>query len=1725
MRLLAVLLTVAMLCGMLPVVASAQEPVEASKEISKKSEAIIEADIWDKIESFEDDNIVATRGDPITAADYAELSHEIEALVKQSETYVEDSIVRNGDFFTWETSEGIVCGYSPELRFKTRNNAETGEDKIETKSYATKASPSSKDVYLIAPYYGYDSSFTDQYKNEANSIANATGGEYKLYSGTNATISNIATAMQNGGVVIFDSHGITDYSSGEDYVSRANSSYLCLKSSTGITSADMSAVSGTYGTYYHAFNGGSSTYCVDGTAIKNHMSKAAPGTILWMAICLGMATSGLCTPMRNAGVEVVYGYSQSVSFTGDYKYETYFWNKMKAGSDVKTAIAYMKSASGSNWDPAYASYSLSSAKANYVAFPIVVSDQDTYPGQGKVDAVQTVNSTYKLLESGSSGSGSGSGSDSGSSGSGSSGTSETYTLVTSASNLTAGDYILIAAANGSYSGSYSYYALTTEQDGSYATMQSSGLSFTSLPTSVTCDTDSASYFVYTLKGNANGFTLSNTNGTLEGGSDSDGVYLYYGNSTTWKASYNSSSKGFQLTGDGAYMALRDDISTMGTNGTPMFATSSSAGTTVMHMYKRGGSGTTSCSHSSTSTSTTPATCTSAGSTTVTCNSCGTVVSTTTIPATGHNITYTSNGNGTHALYCSNCNGTGTADCTYSNNVCTYCGYNNSNSGSTTTETISFKLVTSASELTAGEYLIMATASGAYAGDYGYYIMTTTADGSYAILQGVGLNFDSLPTGLRLDASAYNTYVWTGKGSTSGMSFKTASGSYLTATSGSTSLTLSNTSSNWTGSYSSSKQGFVFTSLSRYLALRDDTSTQGENGTCAFSTVSGSNGNVYMHMYKRVDSTAACSHSSTYTSVVSASCTEAGETLVICNDCGETVSSTPIPATGHSTTTTTTAATCTTDGKTVETCKTCGKTIKTTTIPATGHSTTTTTTAATCTTDGKTVETCKTCGKTIKTTNIPALGHAYTYAENGDGTHTVGCVRCSYNKVEVCTLSGDTCNSCGYVQVPELPAVELTEGRYVVAAYVNGEYYAMSNAFASKIDGTVVTVFDGKVLAEDAIDYVITLTETEGGWIIEGLDGSYLKYNSGTNLAKTSESYVWTITPGANGTWRVAAQTDGRALVFRAKTYNQFGGYSTSNVTVGSAEYFDIEFLPIDGEIVEPELPECIHSNTETLETAPTCTEAGVVTVICADCGEILGTTDVPALGHDYSYVGNGEGTHTGTCGNCGDTDNDSCTDPEGVCDICGADNTPEAPELPVIDLEEGRYVVAAKVNGVYYAMSNSFASKINGSEISVVDGMVSEADAEGYVITLISTEEGWLIQGPDGTYLKYNSSTNLANSADPYAWSISEGTNGTWRIAAQTEGRGLVFRAKTYNQFGGYSTSNCSAGSAEYFDMELLPIGETPTEEIRPEIFDVNIRHSLNLASDISINYVVATNQLTSFTDLYLVVDVPTYVGNTFTGNRKITLRPELKGNYYYFTLEGMTAVHMNDMLRATLFASKDGELYASEVDVYSIGTYAYNQLDNSNADRDLRVLCAELLRYGSKAQLFKNYRTDDLVDETMTEEHKSLLVDLANVAFGNNNRVLDDLTEPAVTWGGKSLDLNTKVVLRMVLDLSNYTGNMEDLSLRVSYVDIQGVERSFEIKDYEVYDLSRNFYAFNFSELKAAELRTVVSVAAYEGDQQVSATLQYSADTYGNGKTGALLVACQALMAYSDAAKVFFMK
>ncbi len=323
-----------------------------------------------------------------------------------------------------------------------------------------------------------------------------------------------------------------------------------------------------------------------------------------------------------------------------------------------------------------------------------------------------------------------------------------------------------------------------------------------------------------------------------------------------------------------------------------------------------------------------------------------------------------------------------------------------------------------------------------------------------------------------------------------------------------------------------------------------------------------------------------------------------------------------------------------------------------------------------------------------------------------------------------------------------------------------------------------------------------------------------------------------------------------------------------------------------------------------------------------------------------------------------------------------------------------------------------------------------------------------------------------------------------------------------------YENGSCICGAVESTD----PIIDST----------IAINHTLNLASDISIHFAVRTELLADYVNHYLICEIPVYEGNTQTGSRTVTIEPVLQGSFYYYTLQGLTAVNMGDQVEATLYMTRDGKTYCSNADRYSVSAYAYSQLGKDTAAKELKTLCADLLRYGSMAQTFKGYRTDSLCDSAMTEAQRAYLTDLDAVTFGNTAVESPDMDAPSVTWAGKVLDLNSKVTVRFVVNAAAYLGDPADLTLEVLYTDYAGKEQRKVVSDPVPYGSAGN-YAFSFDGLLAAELRTVLCVTVYEGGIPLSNSYRYSADTYGNGKTGALLDLCKALFAYSDSAKAYF--
>ena len=432
------------------------------------------------------------------------------------------------------------------------------------------------------------------------------------------------------------------------------------------------------------------------------------------------------------------------------------------------------------------------------------------------------------------------------------------------------------------------------------------------------------------------------------------------------------------------------------------------------------------------------------------------------------------------------------------------------------------------------------------------------------------------------------------------------------------------------------------------------------------------------------------------------------------------------------------------------------------------------------------------------------------------------------------------------------------------------------------------------------------------------------------------------------------------------------------------------------------------------------------------------------------------------------------------------------------------------------------------TEFTADQKQILSLPAEALILTLGGQEGQWTLANSAGRLLGATALKKLAWDEGSTTWNISvEGENATVYNTNKSYGRFLYNagspRFTTYTSSTGTSMLlpqlyMQKGGATTYYTTELEGASTEPTV-----VTGLKLGHTLNLASDISVNYAVATSLLQDYDSYYLECVLPVYEGNTLAGSRSVIVTPVLKGNYYYFTLLGVTAVNMNDTITATLHLTKDGAEFVTEAEEYSVATYAYAQLAKASASDKLKALCASLLRYGASAQIYKNYRTDSLADSAMTDAHRAYLTELSAVTFGNNNRELGDLNSPVVLWVGKSLLLDSKVTLRYVMNAASYTGRIEDLTLRISYRDYTGAEKTATVTGAQPYGTAQGRYCFDFDGLLAAELRCVLSAAVYSGNTRLSNTLEYSVDTYGNNKTGTLDSLCRALIAYSDSALSYF--
>lgn len=304
---------------------------------------------------------------------------------------------------------------------------------------------------------------------------------------------------------------------------------------------------------------------------------------------------------------------------------------------------------------------------------------------------------------------------------------------------------------------------------------------------------------------------------------------------------------------------------------------------------------------------------------------------------------------------------------------------------------------------------------------------------------------------------------------------------------------------------------------------------------------------------------------------------------------------------------------------------------------------------------------------------------------------------------------------------------------------------------------------------------------------------------------------------------------------------------------------------------------------------------------------------------------------------------------------------------------------------------------------------------------------------------------------------------------------------------------------------------------------------SLTLSSDISINFYVADETLEDWDAPYVVFSKAKYdtEGNITGYDTETVSSYTEKDGCHVYTFHGITSMEMSSAVTATLYATSGGTLASSKTVSYSVLTYATNQLQRST-DTKLKVLLVDLLNYGAAAQTYWTYNMANLANGNLTAEQQALATQTAPTL--ESCKALTPNEGATVHFSSATLSLKEKVMINYYLDLMYYTGDVNDLQVKISYEETDGVVRTACI-DGSKFVYRSGYYCANFSELNAMQMRTLCAAEVYSKatGSRVSDTVIYSIESYAESKANdadaALVELVTAMMKYGDSTCAYFGK
>lgn len=297
----------------------------------------------------------------------------------------------------------------------------------------------------------------------------------------------------------------------------------------------------------------------------------------------------------------------------------------------------------------------------------------------------------------------------------------------------------------------------------------------------------------------------------------------------------------------------------------------------------------------------------------------------------------------------------------------------------------------------------------------------------------------------------------------------------------------------------------------------------------------------------------------------------------------------------------------------------------------------------------------------------------------------------------------------------------------------------------------------------------------------------------------------------------------------------------------------------------------------------------------------------------------------------------------------------------------------------------------------------------------------------------------------------------------------------------------------------------TSLEEDAPTLPDFKVASAfLSLGESIALNFRVRKDVCDAYENIYAIVECD-------GDKRRINGVTDESGRLR-FLYDNLTPSMAKVPVVFTLYGTANGQEYSHTVE-YSVYQYCVNMF-NKTEDVTLKRLLTDLLNYAASAQVYTNYRTDDLANAGFDQTYATKTFEEPVSQF---DKAYVKTDSPSVVWKSVALRLTDSVNVRFQFSASDLSG----LSVRFSIGDYK-----YETSEFFVVDGKTDRYYVLFKDILPREMREAFTVTAYRNGVPVSDTIMYSIQSYAVGKTELgtpLAEILVAMLKYGDSCKAYF--